>query len=186
MNTEFDPTKLDPNTELSDEQRLLLQQQDEQRAGDENEAKGFNRDGSPKTPPVTPAPVVVTPSQPVSQGPATLQNLRETPLGTGIRDAAPASTSLSEEALRVKEKLSKQPKLPIFLPLEAGERKGISYRSVVINGYRFEVKKGIMVYVPQAVHDLLINAMQASAEATEVEENLSDADGAKRRALGLE
>lgn len=180
MTNEFDPTMLDPNAELSDEQRLLLQQQDEQRAGDENEAKGFNRDGSPKTPPAT---VQSTPSN--TQGPATLNELRSTPLGAGVRDAAPANTSLSEEALRVKEKLSKQPKLPIFLPLENGERKGISYRPVIINGYRFEVKKGIMVYVPQAVHDLLINAMQASAEATDVEENLSAADIEKQRALGL-
>ncbi len=184
MTNEFDPTMLEPNAELSDEQRLLLQQQDEQRAGDENEAKGFNRDGSPKTAPVVTPSTPATPST-KTQGPVSLNEIRSIPLGTGVRDAAPANTTLSEEALMVKQKLSKQPKLPIFLPLENGERKGISYRPVIINGYRFEVKKGIMVYVPQAVHDLLINAMQASAEATYVEENLSAADIEKQRALGL-
>lgn len=181
---EFDPRTLDPNTELTDEQRLLFAQQEEQRVGDENEAKGFNRDGSPKE--VPPTPPVQSAVVPASQGPVAKETPANAELGEGMRDAPSSNTSTSSEANVVKQKLAKQPKLPIFLPLEAGERKGMAYRSVTINGYRFEVKKGMIVYVPQAVHDLLVNAMQATADATEVDENLENADGSKRRALGLE
>lgn len=188
---EFDPRTLDPNTELTDEQRLVLAQQEEdkrlQEEGDANEAAGLNRDGTPKevppTPPVAPVQPAVTPA---SQGPVAKETPANVELGAGMRDAPSSNTSTSSEANIVKQKLAKQPKLPIFLPLEAGERKGMAYRSVTINSYRFEVKKGMIVYVPQAVHDLLVNAMQATADATEVDENLENADGSKRRALGLE
>lgn len=185
---EFDPRSLDPNAELTEEQRLVLAQQEEekrlQEEGDRNEALGLNRDGTPKE--VPPTPPVQTPSAPVSQGPVTKEAPANIDLGAGMRDAPSANTTTSSEANVVKQKLAKQPKLPIFLPLEAGERKGVAYRSVTINSYRFEVKKGMIVYVPQAVHDLLVNAMQATADATEVDENLENADGSKRRALGLE
>lgn len=183
---EFDPRSLDPNTELTDEQRLLFAQQEEQRVGDENEALGLNRDGTPKeVPPIPPAPAPVV-ATPASQGPVTKETPANAELGEGMRDAPSSNTSTSSEANIIKQKLASQPKLPIFLPLEAGERKGMAYRSVTINGYRFEVKKGMIVYVPQAVHDLLVNAMQATADATEVDENLDNADSSKRRALGLE
>lgn len=184
MNQEFNPANLSGDMEMTPEERLAFNQLEEKRIGDENEAKGLNRDGSLKVEVSTP--VVPESQKTAPQGPVDLAEIRNSSLGAGMRDAPSAGTSLSTEALIVKEKLSKQPKLPIFLPLASGERKGIAYRPVLINGYRFEVKKGMMVNVPEAVHSLLINAMQATAEATEVDENLSNADGAKRRALGLE
>lgn len=76
--------------------------------------------------------------------------------------------------------------MPIFLPLEAGERRGIAYRSVTINGYRCEVKKGMMVQVPQSIYEILMNSMNDTAESTEIEENLDRADARKRSALGME
>lgn len=178
------PQDINLNDNLTDEQRLLAVQQEEarieeQRIGDANEAAGLNRDGSPKAKP----PVV---GGAVRRAPAIDLNEVRNQKIEGLRDAPAHQTSLSEEHLRLKAKLAGQAKLPIFLPLESGEVKGVAYRPVIINGYRFEVKKGVMVMVPEAVHSLLINSMQATSEATEVEENLSNASGQKARALGLE
>lgn len=196
MNTnEFDPRTIDLDAELTPEQRLAAQQQEEEtrlaeekRIGGEHEAAGRNRDGSEKTPPTPPAPT------PVQQAPAAAQaqaspsfaELRETKLSTGMRDAPAGGLSLSEEHLKVKELLSNQPKFTIFLPLEPGERRGISYRSVTLNGYRCEVKKGMQVSVPESIYNILMESMTQEAEATEVEENLDRADDRKRSALGLQ
>lgn len=134
---EFDPRNIGGEKELTDEDRLTLQQQEEQRVGDENEAKGLNRDGSVKDLPK--AQVTAKPSN------KTLENPN---LGAGMREAPAGDTSTSSESLIIKRKLAAQPKMPIYLQLEAGEKKGSAYRSVTINGYRFEVKKGMMVMVP--------------------------------------
>lgn len=182
MNTnEFDPTNVNPEVELTDEQRFNLQQIEEQRKGDENEANGLNRDGSPKEKPAeTPAKAPVT----KNAGPASLDELRDLKI-QGVKDSPVQGTNFSKEELSIKEILSKQEKLPIFLPLEPGERRGEAYRSVSINGYRFEVKKGIIVNVPSAVHALLVNALDSTSQATEIEENLSMASGEKARALNV-
>lgn len=180
---EFDPRSIDPTMTLTDEERLAAVQAEEQR-GDENEAKGLNRDGSPKevppTPPVTPSAKVQ--AAPVAQAAVVPSN----PQIEGIKDAPAGDTSLSGEALIIKRKLAAQPKMPIFLPLEAGERRGVAYRSVTINGYRCEVKKGMMVQVPQSIYEILMNSMNETAESTEIEENLDSASPEKKRALGME
>lgn len=176
MNTaqQFDPRKLDPNKNLSDDERMALQLQEEQRIGDENEAKGLNRDGSAKAPEVK-APEAPAPA-PVVEAPV------DTDLGRGVRDNPAQDTSLSTEALAVKAILAKESRLPIFIPLEVGEPKG-SYRSVTINGYRCEVMKGVMVQVPESIHSLIMNSMETTALATDVDENLDRANQAKLDAL---
>lgn len=180
---EFDPRSLDPTMTLTDEQRLAAAQADEQRIGDENEAAGLNRDGSPKAPSTPLAPTIQAPAAVVAD-PVTPEV--RNPKIEGVTDAPAGDTSLSGEALIIKRKLANQPKMPIFLPLEAGERRGIAYRSVTINGYRCEVKKGMMVQVPQSIYEILMNSMNDTAESTEIEENLDRADARKRSALGLE
>lgn len=183
---EFDPNHIDPTMTLTDDQRLAAQQAEDQRIGDENEANGLNRDGSPIVPPTPPvAPSTPAPTPAVATGPVATE-VAQNPKIDGLKDAPAGDTSLSTEALLVKNKLAGQPKMPIFLPLEAGERRGVAYRSVTINGYRCEVKKGMMVHVPQSIYEILMNSMNEAAESTEIEENLDQATPAKRRALDLE
>lgn len=104
----------------------------------------------------------------------------------GVVDKPIAGVSLSEEALKVKAILAKEPRTPFFIPLDQGERPG-SYRSVTINGYRCEIKKNVMVNLPQSLIQLLMQSMQVEAEAlADNERNLNNADAGTRRALGLE
>jgi hypothetical protein len=100
-----------------------------------------------------------------------------------IRDALSGDLSLTEEQLDVKRKLAAQPKVMVFIPLEAGETPG-AYRPVIINTYRFEVKKGVMVEAPKAVAQLLMDALAIeSSVLNQHETNLNRADGETSRAL---
>lgn len=79
--------------------------------------------------------------------------------GDAIRDAQPGGLALSKEALATKAKLDKEPKVMFMVPLDPGEQPGAGlYRAVTINGYRFEVKKNMMVLMPQSVARVLMNA----------------------------
>lgn len=57
------------------------------------------------------------------------------------------------------EILAKQPKVGIVIPLTKGEKAGVATEYVAINGYPFYIKKGVQVFVPQAVATLLLNLM---------------------------
>lgn len=201
MNTqEFDPTQLDPNANLTDEQRLALQQQEEERrqAAEKAEADRLESERLEKerleaeekaraeeaARAAQPAPVVQAPTN--EQPAQSLSEVRSMSISAGMRDAPSGNLSLSEDQLKVKQLLSSQAKRTIFLPLEPGERRGVAFRSVTLNGYRCEVKKGMQVEVPEAIYNILMESMSQEAEATEIEENLDRADPRKKSALGLE
>lgn len=74
-----------------------------------------------------------------------------------VRDASIGGLAIEGEAKKTKEKLSKEPKVSIYIPLDPGEGPG-AYRSVTINGYRFEIKKNVMVEVPRSVAALIMHA----------------------------
>lgn len=100
-----------------------------------------------------------------------------------VKDQPFGDATLSDEALRVKEILAKEAKMPIFIPLEPGEKPGV-YRSVTINGYRCEVKKGMMVQLPMSIAKLLMDAYQIESEVLNNNEyNLANKDQATRNAL---
>lgn len=132
-------------------------------------------------PPAAPvAPATPAPAQRPSA------EMRTAALGAGLRDATPNGLSLTDEQLVTKEKLSKQPKVMIYVPLDPGEKKG-AYRPVTINTYRFEVKKGMQVSVPESVAKLIMRAYEIeSAVLNDNEYNLSQSDDERRRALGEE
>ena len=93
--------------------------------------------------------------------------------------------SLEGIALATKEKLSKEPKVTMMIPLDPGEKAG-AYRTVQINGYRFDVRKNTMVALPQSVAQLLMDAYRITNDVLENNPlNLSRADEEKRRALGV-
>jgi len=102
----------------------------------------------------------------------------------GMRDAPTQGLSLTDEQLLVKEKLAKEPRVTMFVPLDPGEKAGDAYRSVTINGYRSEVKKGKMVKLPESIATLLMQAYEIEAETLNNNEfNLSNASESKRSAL---
>lgn len=84
----------------------------------------------------------------------------------------PAEKSFSNDAKQrvlgkaeqMKEHLSKQPKVSILIPLEKGEKRGAK-QPFCINGYKFEVPKGVMTQVPEQVAQMI-------AERFEVELNV--------------
>lgn len=117
---------------------------------------------------------VLTPEKTAELKEMAIPNVADKPFG---------DASLSDEALLIKEKLSKEPKITFFVPLDPGEKPG-AYRSVTINGYRCEVKKGVMVALPQSIAKLLMNAYQIEADVLNNNEyNLANKDQGTRNAL---
>jgi hypothetical protein len=84
-----------------------------------------------KTETAQPAPVVLTPAM----------------VTEGFMAAQRASTKASLDA---------QPKKQIRLP--AARKNDPQYEVVGINGYNYQIKRGVEVMVPQAVYDLLVEA----------------------------
>lgn len=183
MNTEFDPNAPEETTVEDQNASGYNAPVTPDHAFDPNAAEaGSDVAAQPDAyaasyqPPVAP----VAPSAPAAQPSAAA---RTASLGAGLRDAAPGGLSLTDEQLVTKDKLSRQPKVLVYVPLDPGEKKG-AYRSVTINGYRFEVKKGMQVQVPQAVADLIMSAYEIeSAVLNDNEYNLGQSDDERRRAL---
>jgi hypothetical protein len=60
----------------------------------------------------------------------------------------------------MKEALSKQPKVRILIPLMPDEKFGVT-ESVILNGYRLNITKGVYVNVPEQVAQVIVNKMEA-------------------------
>lgn len=71
--------------------------------------------------------------------------------------------NLSEAALMTKKKLALEPRQPFFIPLEPYETAG-AWRSVTINGYRFQIRKGEYVPLPITVIKLLMDSMNMESK----------------------
>lgn len=142
-----------------------------------------DQDPEPKreVPPATPR---VTPTAPKALEFASSSEVRDYKI-PGVTEKNLAGVALSDEALKVKAKLAKEPRIQTFVPLDSGERPG-AYRSVTINGYRCEVKKGKLVSLPQSIATLLLKSMEIEMDTLNNDErNLANADEGTRRALGL-
>lgn len=99
---------------------------------------------------------------------------------TGLKDS---ESGLEGEALKTKLILSRQPKVRMMIPLDPGESKG-AYRTVSINGYRFDIMKNVMVDLPRAVADLLSSSYQITNDVlSNHPTSLSGASEDKKRAL---
>lgn len=136
--------------------------------------------------PVTPA-QPAAPAAPTAPAPAVAAAPAEADRNTKILGLHedPNSLGLEGTALETKLKLAKEPKVRMMIPLDPGERVG-AYRTVVINGYRFDVKKNVMVDLPQSVASLLANSYRITSEVLEDNPlNLNNADAGKRAALGI-
>lgn len=63
-------------------------------------------------------------------------------------------TPLGGKAEAMKKALAKQPKVTIMIPLLDGEKSGTTF-SVILNGYRLNIRKGMYVEVPKQVADVI-------------------------------
>jgi hypothetical protein len=70
------------------------------------------------------------------------------------------------KAERMRQHLEKQPKVAIMIPLLPGEAEG-STESVILNGYRLNIRKGDMVMVPRQVAEVIMESQQKTREAIE-------------------
>jgi len=66
----------------------------------------------------------------------------------------------------MKSILKKQKTRRVFIPKEKGEPEGAT-ESVILNGYRLNIKKGVYVDVPEQVADVIEEATMATAKAFE-------------------
>jgi len=190
---QFDPMAI-PETPKNEEfDSVAANLQEEHRLkeiGDANEAQGLNRDGTPKVVPTTTAPTGQLTGAPreevgvVSTPAEKKQELKDLQI-PNIKDAPRGGGGLTDEALLVKEKLSKEPKMPFWIPLDQGEKKGVAYRSVTLNGYRFEIKKGMLVQVPRSIYNILVDSYNAEAEAIDRPENMNVENPLRDSALGI-
>lgn len=65
----------------------------------------------------------------------------------------------------MKEALAKQPKRTIMIPLESSEKAGTAYETVQLNGYTYQIQKGVYVDVPEQVAKIIMNAQNLTREA---------------------
>jgi hypothetical protein len=70
------------------------------------------------------------------------------------------------KAERMRLHLAKQPTVPIMIPLGHGEAPGSS-ESVILNGYRLNIRKGEYVHVPEQVARVIMESQQQTALAIE-------------------
>ena len=135
------------------------------------------------TAPVAPvATVPVAPTAPVAQTPkpTAFDPRTEIPGLVEVNHLTPEGV-----ALETKRKLSLEPRVTMMIPLDTGE-KSPAYRSVIINGYPFHIKKNTMVELPISVANLLKESYRIVDETLNNSPlNLEKASEEKRRALGI-
>jgi hypothetical protein len=77
---------------------------------------------------------------------------------------APVTTSIEGKAAIMKARLDAQPKVAIMIPLTPGEVSG-STESVILNGYRTNIRKGEYVYVPEQIARVIMESQQQTEQA---------------------
>jgi hypothetical protein len=68
------------------------------------------------------------------------------------------------KAERMRLQLEAQPKVAIMIPLGHGEAAG-STESVILNGYRLNIRKGEYVHVPEQVARIIMESQQQTQQA---------------------
>ena len=95
-----------------------------------------------------------------------------------VRESADADQVISD----TKVMLDAQPKVSIFVPLEPGEKPGTQLTGA-INGYRWNVPKGVYVDVPQSIADIIKQSMDIYENNSATNMRLDNASAEKKAAL---
>ena len=72
--------------------------------------------------------------------------------------------SVGSKAERMKSKLAKQPKVRVLIQAEEGDKRG-STISVILNGYRLNIQKGVYVDVPEQIADVIMKSQKQTIMA---------------------
>jgi len=92
-----------------------------------------------------------TPEEPVAEEPVEKpEEKKKVNPFSSFEDKRP----MTGKAMEMKKKLESQPKLPITIPLGTEEKVG-STQQVTLNGYTMFILKGIQVFVPLQVKEVL-------------------------------
>ena len=140
---------MDPNDENTDQGAENLDvNTDQAQEPEANENQGAPAQGPPAEvivaqPPVTPAPA--GPAPVVTQAPENIAAANSNSIGVQL---IASSKSMAD-------KLSREPKVRMNLPLRDGEKFGVSYEVVNLNGYRLKIKKGYSVDLPMSIANIL-------------------------------
>ncbi len=114
--------------------------------------------------------------------PATQEELKQINLGDVIDNNI---LNLDRMAAATKEALGKEELVPIFIPLDSNEKRGVLH-PVTINCYRCWIKKGQMVSVPASIGAVVENYLSQSAAAEEDNSlNLKNAPPERLKALKM-
>jgi hypothetical protein len=88
-------------------------------------------------------------------------------------------------AAATKEALGKEELVPVFIPLDSNEKRGVLH-PVTINCYRCWIKKGQMVSVPASIGAVVQNYLSQSTAAEEDNPlNLKNAPPERLKALKM-
>lgn len=88
------------------------------------------------------------------------------------------------KAAKIKALLDKQPKVMVFIPFESGENPTMAAKiklPVNINGYQFDIPRGVAVHVPQQVAEMVQERLESEGKAGR--QFRVDADEARQTAL---
>lgn len=77
-----------------------------------------------------------------------------------------AEVFIQRKLKATKEVLDKQPKVMTMIPLGFNEKPG-AVETVTVNGYRYDIKKGVYVKVPETVANIIRDAYNQTMEVNE-------------------
>jgi len=82
-------------------------------------------------------------------------------VGEGL---AEGHVAVGSKAETMRARLAEQPKVRIFIQREPKEPVGATL-SVILNGYRLNIQKGVYVDVPEQIADVVMKSQKQSADA---------------------
>lgn len=84
------------------------------------------------------------------------------------RANSPLEKKALTKAMFTKKALDAQPKVMVFIPFEAGENAAMASKiklPVNINGYQFDIPRGVAVNVPQQVAEMVKERLESEGKA---------------------
>ncbi len=101
-------------------------------------------------------------TKPVSKRGAAVQS-KSAPLSDG-QSIKEVTEYMDERVRETKKALEKQPRVMFHIPVTPGDSADV-YEVVNINGYRLEIKRGVMVSLPQQVYGMLAEKYRVESTA---------------------
>lgn len=107
-----------------------------------------------------------------------------TPKANRVSDADVAKAHMTD-AQKMKKHLDAQPKVKVMIPFDAGVDGSVAKKIpfiVNLNGYRYEIQRGVFVEVPQQIAEIVMERLESEGKIGE--EFRLDRNADKQAALG--